>query len=219
MKKYQISAVVAVRKGSQRVKNKNLKKFYRKNLLIYKIEVLKKIGRIDNIIINTDSQEAVEIAKKYNVDFYIRDPYYASSECRNSDFWKHIAQNTNSKYILFTHCTNPLVSLKTYNNFIKIFLKNKYKYDSFNSITNVKEFLYFKKKPINFNPKKSPNSQDLPDVVKLNFAINILKTKDMIENKSLVGKKPFFYRLNEIEGFDINTPLEFQFAEKLFINL
>ena len=93
MKKYQISAVVTVRKGSQRVKNKNLKKFYRKNLLIYKIEILKKIKQIDNIIINTDSQEAIEIAKKYNVAFHKRDPYYASSECRNSDFWKHIAQN------------------------------------------------------------------------------------------------------------------------------
>ena len=35
-------AVVTVRKGSQRVKNKNFKKFAKKNLLVHKIELLKK---------------------------------------------------------------------------------------------------------------------------------------------------------------------------------
>ena len=216
MKKYDISAVVTVRKNSQRVKNKNLRKFYRKNLLIYKIEILKKIKNIKNIIINTDSDEAIEIARKYNVEFHKRDAFFASSKCKNSDFWKHIPQNTKSDYILFTHCTNPLIKVSTYINFIKNFIIKGNRYDSYNSVTEVKEFLYFKKKPINFNPRRAPNSQDLKNVVKLNFALNILKTSDMAKNKSLVGRKPFFYKLNEIEGFDINTTLEFKLAEKLY---
>ena len=44
-------AVVPVRKGSQRVKNKNFKPFAGKNLLIHKIEILKKISSIEEIII------------------------------------------------------------------------------------------------------------------------------------------------------------------------
>ena len=60
-----ISAVIPIRKGSQRVKKKNLRKFNKKNLLIYKIEKLKKLKNLDEIIINTDSEEAIEIAKKY----------------------------------------------------------------------------------------------------------------------------------------------------------
>ena len=62
-----ITAVITVRSGSQRVKNKNLKKFCSKNLLEYKIDVLKKVKSIDNIIINTDSEEAIEISKKHNI--------------------------------------------------------------------------------------------------------------------------------------------------------
>ena len=216
MKKYDISAVVTVRKNSQRVKNKNLRKFYRKNLLIYKIEILKKIKNIKKIIINTDSDEAIKIARKYNVEFHKRDAFFASSKCKNSDFWKHIAQNTKSDYILFTHCTNPLIKVSTYINFIKNFIIKGNKHDSYNSVTEVKEFLYFNKKPINFIPRRAPNSQDLKNVVKLNFALNILKTSEMAKNKSLVGRKPFFYKLNEIEGFDINTTLEFKLAEKLY---
>ena len=71
-------------------------------------------------------------------------------------------------------------------------------------------------KAINFNPSKAPNSQDLKEIVKMNFAINILKTKDMFKRKNLVGDKPFFYKLDPIEGYDINTNIEFEFAEYLF---
>ena len=216
--KKNLVAVVTVRKGSQRVKNKNFKLFAKKNLLIHKIEVLKKIKELDDIIINTDSSKAISIAKKLKVSFFKREDYYASSECSNSEFWSNIAKHTDSKYIMFTHCTNPMITENTYRNFIKIFLKNKDKFDSFNSVSEVKEFLFKNKKPINFNPTKTPNSQNLPDIVKLNFAINILLTKQMFKTKTLIGKKPYFYKLNQVEGYDINTPLEFSFAEHLFVN-
>ncbi len=67
MTKKKIFAVIPVKKNSIRVKNKNFKKFNKKNLLIHKIEKLKKIKYIDKIIVNTDSDEAIDIAKFYNV--------------------------------------------------------------------------------------------------------------------------------------------------------
>ncbi|OUX36074.1 MAG: hypothetical protein CBE33_06745 [Candidatus Pelagibacter sp. TMED273] len=217
--KKNLVAVVTVRKGSERVKNKNFKLFGKKNLLIHKIETLKKIKELDEIIINTDSDKAIKIAKNLKVNFFRREEYYASSSCSNSEFWSDIAKNTNSKYIMFTHCTNPMVKKKTYEEFIKAFKKNKNKFDSFNTVSEVKEFLFKKNKPINFNPRKTPNSQNLPDIVKLNFAINILLTDQMYKTKTLIGKKPYFFKLNQIEGYDINTPLEFSYAEHLFNNI
>ena len=38
----------------------------------------------------------------------------------------------------------------------------------------------------------------------------------MYKTKTLIGKKPYFFKLDQIEGYDINTPLEFSFAEHLF---
>lgn len=75
-----------------------------------------------------------------------------------------------------------------------------------------------KNKPINFNPIKTPNSKNLPNIFKLNFAINILLTDQMYKTKTLIGKKPYFFKLSQVEGFDINTSLEFSFAEFLFKN-
>tara|TARA_B100000959_G_C14576581_1_gene458135 strand:+ start:118 stop:591 length:474 start_codon:yes stop_codon:yes gene_type:complete len=151
-----LAAVLTVRKGSERVKNKNFKPFCKKNLLGYKIETLKKVRGIGEIIINTDSDEAIKMAKDYGVNFHKRDPYYASSQCPNSEFWAHIAENTKSEYILFTHCTNPLIKQETYEHIIEIFKKEKNNYDSFNTVTEVKEFLILNKKPLNFDFNKAP---------------------------------------------------------------
>ena len=38
----------------------------------------------------------------------------------------------------------------------------------------------------------------------------------MFSKKSLIGNNPLFYKLDDIEGFDINTNYEFEFAEYLF---
>lgn len=211
-------AVVPIRKGSQRVKHKNFKPFGGKNLLIHKINILKRLNFLDEIIINTDSEKAISIAKKLNVKYFKREKYFASSKCPNSDFWRNIAENTNSEYIMFTNCTSPLIQLQTYEKIISLFqntlLRNKY--DSINTVTEIREFLFKKNKAINFNSKKTPNSQDLPDIVKLNFAINILKTETMSSRKSLIGNRPYLYKLDEFESLDINTEYEFKFANFLF---
>ena len=212
----EISTVITVRQGSQRVKNKNLKKFNKKNLLIYKIETLLRVKSIKKIIINTDSQEAIKIARDFGVGHHLRDPYFASSQCPNNEFWGHIAENTKTEFILFTHCTNPMIKESTYEDFISLFVNKRDEYDSFNSVSEVKEFLILNKKPINFDINKAPNSQNLPDVIKLNFAINILPTKLMSKKESLIGYKPYFYKLKEEEGLDINTNNDFEFAEFLF---
>ncbi len=211
----QLTAVIPIRKDSQRVINKNLRTFNNKNLLIHKIEKLKKIKYLDEIIINTDSEEAIKIAKDFNISFWKRDEYYASSSCSNSEFWAHIAETTDSENIMFTNCTSPLVKEQTYNNIIDQYYKIKNLNDSLNTATEEKQFLYLNNKALNFDPQKAPNSQDLPNIKKLNFAVNILSKKLMFKKKSVVGDKPFFFMLDEIEGFDIDTSYDFEFAEYL----
>ena len=38
----------------------------------------------------------------------------------------------------------------------------------------------------------------------------------MSSEKSLIGKNPYLYKLDEIESLDINSEYEFAFAEYLF---
>ena len=59
-----ITAVIPIRSGSQRVKDKNLRPFANTTLMENKINSLLQVPELDSIIVNTNSEEAIEIVKK-----------------------------------------------------------------------------------------------------------------------------------------------------------
>ena len=211
-----IVAVIPVRGGSKRVPNKNFIPFYKnKSLLELKIEVLKKVDMLDQIIVHSDSNLAKEIAKKYKVTFQKREYYFASSECSGSDFFENLASTIDANIIVHAPCTSPLISPKTYSNMINQF--NLYQdHDSLNTVNDVKEFLWLNGKPLNYNPKRAPNSQELPNIYKLTFGCNVLLKNTMLNCKNVIGQKPKFYLVDEIEAVDIDTKLDFEFAQILY---
>ena len=211
-----IVAIVPVRKGSKRIKNKNFKKFAKSNLLEIKLKSLKKVSLISEIIVSTDSRLAIKIAKKYNVSYHIREKYFASSKCTNSEFFENLAESIDGDFLMYTPCTAPLIKSTTIQNLIKKFLSVYPKYDSINTINYIREHLWLNNKPINYNPKKSPNTQDLPDIMKLTYGANIISRKKMINKKNVLGDKPYFYNINDIEGLDVDNPIDFDVAEYFY---
>ena len=212
-----MTAVVAVRSGSQRVKNKNFRPFADTNLLELKLKILIKVKNIDEIIVNSDSDIMLEIANKYNVKTQKRDEFFASSHATNSDFHKHIAEVTNSDFIFLAPVCSPFIGVKRHQEAINNFMMSEV--DSLTSCELVKGHLWLDGKPINYSLDNVPNSQDLPEIKKLNYGISIIKRQTMIERKGLVGLKPEFVVLNEIESTDIDEMETFKTAEILYKNL
>jgi len=60
-----VKALVAVRSGSMRVKNKNIRPFAGSSLLEVKLQQLSRISNLDGIIVNSNDDTMLEIAKKY----------------------------------------------------------------------------------------------------------------------------------------------------------
>lgn len=71
-------------------------------------------------------------------------------------------------------------------------------------------------KAINYDPFNAPNSQNLPDIVALNFGTTVVSRENLIKNRNIIGKRPDFIQVSDIEGVDIDTPLDFYVAEKIF---
>lgn len=59
-----ITAVIPIRSGSQRVKDKNLRPFANTTLMENKINSLLQVPELDSIIVNTNFEEAIGIVKK-----------------------------------------------------------------------------------------------------------------------------------------------------------
>jgi CMP-N-acetylneuraminic acid synthetase len=215
-----IVAIIPIRKGSVRVRNKNLKPFFNTSLLENKITQLKTLDGVD-IVVDTDSDVAIEIATKHGINYRVRDPYFASSECSGSEFYEHISLNTDPKYkyIMYMPATSPMVNVLTIKNIISDFI-NQDEYDSFNTISDMKHHMWIntngKYESLNYDQSNAPNSQDLPDIVALNYAINIISRDLMIKRRNIVGSNPKFIKIDQIEALDIDTPADFRIAELIY---
>jgi N-acylneuraminate cytidylyltransferase len=208
-----ITAIIPVRQGSQRVKNKNFKPFAGKSLLEHKIEIIKKLP-VKDIIINTDSDYAIELAKKLNISYHKREPYYASSECTNSEYHEYLAKVTQAENILITQVTAPLITIDTFIEAIDLY--NNVNCNSLMSIKKIKEYLWYNNQPINYKLDYAPNSQDLPNYFSPTFGVIIVNREAMLKSKNFICDNPYFYPISDIESIDIDTELDFEFAEFLF---
>ena len=204
-----IKALVAVRSGSQRVVNKNIRPFAGSSLLEIKLNQLKRISNIDGIVVNSNDDKMLEIASNMGCEVVKRDEYYASNQVSMSEVYRNMAENVNADVIAYINATNPLLNDKTIVQAIENYKKNISQYDSLNSAHLIKEFLFKENLPINYDLRHQPRSQDLPDISALNFAINIISREKMIECKNV-------YIIDEVEATDIDNPIDFDFAEFVY---
>ncbi len=213
-----IKALVAVRSGSVRVKNKNIRPFAGSSLLEIKIEQLKRISELDGIVVNSNDDAMLEIAKKMGCETVKREPYYASNEVSMSEVYQNMAENVDADDIAYINVTNPLLKDETIVKAIEEYkiIKNEGMYNSLNSAHLVKEFLFENNRPINYDLQHQPRSQDLPDIAALNFAISIISKQDMISGKNVVGSRPNIYIIDEVEATDIDNEIDFEFAEYMY---
>ncbi|MGN0384188.1 MAG: cytidylyltransferase domain-containing protein [Eubacterium sp.] len=213
-----VKALVAVRAGSQRVVNKNIRPFAGSSLLEIKLNQLKRIPNLDGIVVNSNDDGMLDIARKMGCETVKRDEYYASNQVSMSDVYKNMAEHVDADVIAYINVTNPLLEDNTIIEAIEEYKRLEGQYDSLNSAHLIKEFLFKDNLPINYDLRNQPRSQDLPDIAALNFAINIIAREKMIECKNVVGYKPNIYIIDEVEATDIDNQIDFDFAEFVYKN-
>ena len=212
-----ITFVVATRKGSQRIKNKNVKKFGDSSLLEIKLRQIKRTFRDAKIFLSTDCSKSVKIGQKYNVKIDLRPKKFTTNKVPMKDVYSYIASKISTKYVCYLHVTSPFLKDETLKKSINIFFKNKKKQNyTLASVTKVKEYLWYKNKALNYNPSNHPPSQKLPEYLALNFAINIVNRDYMHSYGKIVSNKFLPAVLEFPENIDIDEEWQFKFASKLF---
>ena len=211
-----IKALVAVRSGSQRVVNKNIRPFAGSSLLEIKLQQLKRIPNLDGVVVNSNDEEMLKIARGLGCETVKREEYYASNQVSMSDVYRNMAENFDGDVVAYINVTNPLLRDETITNAIEEYKKLEEKHNSLNSAHLIKEFLFKDNLPINYDLRNQPRSQDLPDIAALNFAVSIISRENMIECKNVVGYRPNIYLIDEVEATDIDNQIDFDFAEFMY---
>ena len=206
-------AVVPVRAGSTRVVDKGIRPFAGTTLLDTKIQSLKKVKNLTEIVVSSDSEAALDIARAHGVSCHRREDYYASSVCTGSEFFQNLAESIDSDVIVYSPPTSPFVEPKTVEK--AIFAYKNQDCDSVAIVFPVKHHMWHEGKALNYDISDSPNSQDLPEIVRITYGVCINSNENVIKYKNIVGINPFFINLDEKEAIDIDNAIDFKFAEFL----
>jgi CMP-N-acetylneuraminic acid synthetase len=218
-----ITAIIPVRLGSTRCKEKNIRPFFDTNLLLRKINVLKQVPQIKHIIVSTSDNQIItllENEKELNIEIHRRDITFSSNQTSGSELYNCLAHAVQTQYMMYVTCVSPFVSKEIYSNAINLYINYLQTniYDSVISCGNIKEFLWKDNQPLNYNINNAPPSQLLPDIYNLSFAFNIISTNYVRSTSSIVGSKPYFYQLDQLSSIDIDTEYDFLVSELLYKN-
>lgn len=206
-----VTAVIAAREGSTRLKNKNVAPFAGTNLLIHKIQQLKQVPEIDEIVVSSDSDLMLSMAKTQNVTTHKRSLEYCDEKSKTfGEVVAHICDNVKGEDIIWAACTAPLIDVKTYSDAIKMYYQAKEMgYDSLASMEEFRRYVWTEDGPLNYElGVKHVPSQALRPLYFVTCGILIAPRKKMIEWKYFHGPNPYHYILNKRMSIDIDDGLD-----------
>jgi len=220
--KSDIVAIIPIREGSKRIKNKNFKKFAdEKSLLELKIKQLKKENCFSKIYLSSNSKKAKKIAIENDINFLHRPDYFCSSKAKMHEYNSYMLSTIpGNPDVAWTMVTAPLFFdyQKAINKYYK---SKKLGYDSLISVCKFKEFLInSKSKPVNcsFGIWHSL-TQDLPKLYTITGGVYIAKKADQLKWNYWFGINPFMMKIPKLNSIDVDTPEDFKIAESLYLSL
>ena len=212
--------IIPARKNSIRLKNKNFKLFNKKKMIEHTIIAAKKTKLFKKIVLSSDSDQILNLSKKYSVSSFKRDKY--------SDNLSSIASATIytiKKMNLYRYYDNVVQLMPTcpYRNAsdiiksIRNFEKNKIKFQISCFKLGLIHFnwaLIKKKKKLNFFFKKKKQI-DNSNIFYPSGAVWIANIKELILKKDFYNKNTKYFELNWLNSIDIDTIDDFENAVKL----
>ena len=206
-----IVAIVPIKSQSKRVKNKNFKKINGKPLYKYLLDKLK-FTNFDEIYVDSDSAEMEKYCRLNNYKFIKRLPKLALDSASGNDLLNFHSKIINADIYFQLFITAPLLKTKTINSCIEI-VKNNKKYDSILTSKSVHTWFWYKGKPVNYNPKNLPRSQDAHPLVFETTGLYGIRRKILLNKRSRIGDKPYFYEVSDEEVIDLDNLKDFEYLE------
>tara|TARA_B100001029_G_C15023293_1_gene431995 strand:- start:328 stop:990 length:663 start_codon:yes stop_codon:yes gene_type:complete len=204
-----IVAIIPIKKISQRVKNKNFLKINKKPLFRYLLDKIKKCN-FDEVYVDSDSLEVKKYCKKNNLNFIERVPKLASKNANGNHLLLYHQKIIKADLYFQLFVTSPLMSINTINKCIKI-LKTKKKYDSIFTVGEIYSWFWFNNKPVNYNPKTLPRSQDATPIIQETTGLYGIKSATLKKRKSRIGFRPYLFKVQREELIDLDNKEDVEF--------
>lgn len=222
--KPKVIAIIPARGGSKTVPRKNIKLLNGKPLIYYTIREAKKSKYLSHIIVSTEDKEIAQIAQGYGAKVIPRPSELAKDDTPSLPVFqqviKHLSETENfhPDIIVILQPTSPLRTVKDIDGAIEKFLQTNC--DSVVSVCEVECIPFWmytlegdRLKPVIEGSDKISRRQDTPKVYRLNGAVYVTHRDIIMEQNRVMGEDTRAYIMPPERSVDIDTKLEFMFAE------
>ena len=218
-----ITAFIPARGGSKTVPGKNIKEFAGKPLIVHSIEYALQSKLIEEVVVSTDNSKITSIANSAGARVINR-PVELSTDTATTESAIHHYLNKFSKkpdIVVLLQVTSPLRPKGSLDKALNHFTKGGY--DSLLSISPTHRF-FWKVKDDNtayaeYDYLNRPLRQDmkLEDMRYLeNGSLYIFTQKHFEKTGNRLGGKIGYVAWPEEFSLEIDTPLDFEFVEKIY---
>lgn len=214
-----ITAIVPVRAGSRRMKNKNIAPFNGTTLLEHKIGVLKRVPEISHIVVSSDSDYMLGLAAEHGALTHKRPVEYCDEQTKTfGEVVRFVCSAVEGDHILWSPCTSPLIPPHIYSQAIAQYGKAlKEGYDSLMTVELFKHYLWNEKGPVNYElGLKHVPSQQLPNLYMVTNGILLSPRMKAIEWAYFYGENPYKFVLEKYAALDVDDELDLLQAKAWF---
>lgn len=217
-----ILAIIPARGGSKGVPRKNIRDLGGKPLISWTIEEAKKSKYIDRLILSSEDEEIIAVAKEWGCEVpFVRPNELAQDETPGMEPVFHAIESLekNYDYVVLLQVTSPLRTIDDIDGCIEWCIKHQAK--SCVSISEVAEnpyWMYTIENDSKLNKfvktdVEYARRQDLPKVYIINGAMYIAETEWLLVNKGFDSCYTIGYTMPQERAVDIDSEIDFRMCE------
>lgn len=227
-KNNKILVTVCARGGSKGVKNKNIRPLNDRPLIHYTLDLVKKCGLIDDYVVSTDSEEIINIVKKYGLNVYFRRPAELAGDkvsrmqaIKHAVLWMEKNRIGKVDTVVDLGVATPLKSVRDLENSIKLLVdKNASNVFSVtpsdrNPYYNMVEIIGNRISIVKKLKKELTDRRDAPRVYSMNDGILVWRRDILFGKDPFFGKNAKVYIMPMERSVDIDEEFDFFLAETL----
>ena len=218
-----ITAFIPARGDSKGILGKNIKEFAGKPLIVHSIEYALNCDQIDEVVVSTDDDKIVKIARKAGARIVKRPPELSTDKATTESAIDHFVNKFNNKpdILVLLQPTSPYRPEGSLENAITHFTENGF--DSLLSITPTHHFFWRVKDDqttfAEYDYLNRPHRQDLKreDIRYMeNGSLYIFTRRHFDKTGNRLGGKIGYVEWPEEYSIEIDTSLDFEFVEKIY---
>ncbi|PCJ20685.1 MAG: acylneuraminate cytidylyltransferase [Candidatus Cloacimonadota bacterium] len=219
--------IIPARKGSKGLPGKNIKNLHGKPLIAWSIQSGLKSKYLDEVIVTTNCEETIKIAKHFGAKTpFIRPEYLSEDETSSFDVLLHTINyykqlNQEFDYIVLLEPTSPLREVKDIDLAIENLLSSNAQSIVGVSLTEDQNPAFLVKLDQNnylnkYDIKSSTlRRQDIDDVYFYEGSIYISETKSYLSNKSFYHSKTIAHVIPKFKSLEIDDIYDFLMVESI----